>query len=255
MSKINAVLSFLASTPANKKANTKESVMKTTAPAAPAAKNNPEASILLLAAKTTRQARQIAKLQANAEFDDACIASQDREIAKLREQVKQLEALQTLLVRNASFQASQLCTLVNDNAKQANKLANELEVAIEASVIANSWGNEALIECNRQAKLADAFRAIARSSKGRVSSNFALPNIASEVEAAELAFYDRLAIDKAEDIAETVTPVSRKLVGFGKADAEGAYHCRACRRNQAHRGHRNGHVPMSAREAFHYLNR
>ena len=254
MSSLNAVLSFLATTPATNTPAIQEKNMKNTVPAAPV-KKNPEDSILLLAAKSQRQARQIAKLQANAEFDDACIAQQDAEIAKLREQVKQLEALQTLLVRNASFQASQLCTLVNDNAKQANKLVNELEVAIEASVIANSWGNEALIECNRQAKLADAFRNIARSSRARVSSNFALPIVEGEIEAAELAYFDRIEIDKAEDLAESVTPVSRKLVCFGKADLEGNFHCRSCRRVEARRGHRHGHTDMSARATFHYLNR
>ena len=120
---------------------------------------------------------------------------------------------------------------------------------------ANNWLAESLRLGSRQARLTQAFRNIARSSKGRVSSNFALPVVEGEVEPAELAFYDRIAIDAQEDIAETLTPASRKLVGFGKGNCEGAYHCRSCRRLESRRGHRHGHVPMSERETFHYLNR
>lgn len=251
MSKINAVLSFLVNnTPANNTANNKESVMKTIPAAAPA-KKNPEDSILLLAAKTARQAREIAKLEASAQFDDACIASQGREIAALRAQLGRMEALQGLLVRNAVLNNE----TAKANARKAEDLANELEVAEEATLIANNWRNEALTEANRQARLADAFRNIARSSRARKSSKFALPIVEGEVEPAELAYFDRLAIDAQEDMAESITPVSRKLIGFGKDSVEGAYHCRACRKAQAHRGHKNGFVPMSARSAFHYLNR
>lgn len=243
MPKINAVLSFLVNnTPANNTAIVQENVMKTI-PVAPA-KKNPEDSILLLAAKTHRQSRQIAKLQAAAELEAVCIASQDAEIAKLQAQVKQLEALQTLLVRNASLQAAKVCALVNEN----NKLTADLDQA-------NYVAGMNFATAKKYAALAETYKNIARSSKGRAASKFALPAIAGEVEAAELAYFDRIAIDKAEDIAESVTPTSRKLIGFGKDNVEGAYHCRACRKVEAHRGHKNGHVPMSAREAFHYLSR
>lgn len=252
MSKINVVLSFLSlntitNTPAvNNTAIAQEKKMKTAAPA-----KNPETSILLLAAKAQRQAREIAKLQAQLEQDNAALSAQAEEIRNLRAQLGRMEALQGLLVRNAVLNGA----TAKANARKAEDLANALNDAEEGVVIANNWRALAMAEANRQAKLADAFRAIARCSRARKSSRFALPNIEGEIEAAELAYFDRIAIDAAEDIAEDITPAGRKLIGFGKADAEGAYHCRGCKSREAKRGHRNGHVPMSAREVFHYLNR
>ena len=256
MSQINAVISLIANYNTNTPAITakpQEKKMKTI-PAAPI-KKTAEESILLLAAKSARQTRQIAKLEANAEFDDACLTAAADQIATLRAQIAKLEAVQTVILRNASVQCANQVTLANQNAAKANALAEEVEEAKEATVIANLWLGEALDELTRQGRVAQAFRNIARSSKARVSSNFALPVVETEVQAAELAYFDRIAIDKGEDIAETLTPSSRKLVGFGKADLEGAYHCRSCRKHEAKRGHRAGHVPMSARETFHYLNR
>ena len=257
MSKINAVLSFLASTPANNTANT-ESVMKKTVPTTDT-----------LALLRAYDQGQIASQQAEINRLRAALAAATVQVSLLKaESNETLEAVESerrwfnknlestkAEVSHWKWQAEGLCNAANNNAAKANKLADKLDEAEEAVVIANNWRNEALKEANRQARLADAFRNIARSSKGRSASKFALPAIEGEIEAAELAFYDRLAIDKAEDIAESVTPTSRKLVGFGADSVEGAYHCRQCRRVEAHRGHRNGHVPMTAREIFHYLNR
>ena len=268
MSTINAVLSFLVNnnTPANNTANTPEKKIMKTIPAAPAVKNNPEASILLLAAKNTRQARAIAKLEANAEFDDACIAQQDAEIAKLRAQVAKLEALQTVILRandksqrdlrNAEFQCQNLNTLANNNAAKANKLTADLDQA-------NYVSSMNFKTAKKYAALAETYKNIARSSKGRATSKFALPAIEGEVTSLEVSWHYRqaLATELINDVqrrhygGEEAEVVSRKLVGFGKDNVEGAYHCRSCRKVEAHRGHRNGHTSMSAREAFHYLNR
>lgn len=254
MSKINAVLSFLA-TPTN---------------TTPAITAKPQEK------KTMKTYDTLALVTA---YDKGQIRNLESEINRLRLQVAQLtvanvqltadvkqgDELQTVILRandksqrdlrNAEFQAANLQTLANNNAAKANALQEEVEEAREHTVIANNWLAIALDELCVQGRTSDAFRNIARSSKGRSASKFALSAIETEVEAAELAFNDRLAIDKAEDIAEVITPNSRKLVGFGKGNLEGSYHCRACRRNQAHRGHKNGFVPMTAREAFHYLNR
>lgn len=252
MSKINAVLSFLATTPAtNTPAIQEKKTMKNTADT--------------LALVTAYDKGQIRNLESEINRLRAQVAQLTYTNVQLAADVKQGEELQTVILRandksqrdlrKAEFQCQNLNILANQNAAKANALAEEVEDAKSMTVIANNWLAESLRLGSRQARLTQAFRNIARSSKGRATSNFALSAIEGEVEAAELAFYDRIAIDKAEDIAEALTPVSRKLIGFGKADLEGAYHCRSCRRNEANRGHRAGHVPMSAREAFHYLNR
>jgi hypothetical protein len=251
MSKINAVLSFLVNTPANNTPAIQEKKTMNTADT--------------LALVTAYDKGQIRNLESEINRLRAQVAQLTYTNVQLAADVKQGEELQTVILRandksqrdlrNAEFQAQNLNTLANQNAAKANALAEEVEDAKAMTVIANNWLAESLRLGSRQARLTQAFRNIARSSKGRVSSKFALPAIETEVEAAELAYFDRISIDKAEDIAETLTPASRKLIGFGKDNVEGAYHCRSCRKVEAHRGHRNGHVPMSARETFHYLNR
>jgi hypothetical protein len=257
MSKINAVISLIANYNTNTPAiEAKFKENKMNIPAAAPAKKNPEESILLLAAKNTRLARKVSHLEANAELDNACLTAAADQIATLRAQIAKLEAVQTVILRNTELQASNLVTLSNQNAAKVNTLQEEVEDAKAMTVIANNWLAESLRLGSRQARLTQAFRNIARSSKGRVSSNFALPVVEAEIEPAELAFNDRLAIDADMDKVEALTiKGGRKLIGFGKDNAEGKYHCRSCRKAQAHRGHKNGHVPMSARELFHYLNR
>ena len=102
----------------------------------------------------------------------------------------------------------------------------------------------------------NAYKAIARNTRARVASNFSLPFVAGEKEAAEWAFEDRKVIDALCNLAEPFegleapvpTKQERNLCEYGN----GA--CRLCRRHKR-RGHRQGRVPMSARERYHYLNR
>jgi hypothetical protein len=169
------------------------------------------------------------------------------------DQKRELEKA-ALSVNLAQLQAHNGHQLANNHAATINDLQEKLAWQERMTDEAAGFAVEGLRLLDIAGRKAEIMANLYESAKTRISSRFSLPVVATEVTAQETLY---LAIRQVEIDAEleTFAPVGRKVVGFGKADLEGNFHCRQCRRVESRRGHRHGSSTPSPREVYHYLNR
>lgn len=169
------------------------------------------------------------------------------------EQKAQLDKA-ALSVEMAKLEAHNGHQLANNHAQTIAKLEESLEWQEQMTDRAAGFAVEGL----RLLDIADIRGRILgnlyASAKARIGSRFGLPLVTTEVTDQETLYLALRQVEIDADL-EALAPAGRKVIGFGKADREGNFHCRQCRKLEARRGHRHGTSTPSPREIYHYLNR